>query len=229
MCSWRGINMASMFLRKSFFIIHFHHIGGSYPDPSYIDSMHYLRPLGILITCFAVIYTLSIKIMATARFSNLPAEIHFNIAEHCANNEIINLCLTSKLMYERCSWVLFRHVDLQLDQYGWGALRNLSYIQKLSAIIDRQKQFVRLLLSHPEYGKHIRFFKTELWIPSFDNCHGLGENPISDDELWRAMRLLTNVRGVDIGSKNTFTQIKSSRLYQKSMIFQRICFSLQYR
>lgn len=51
--------------------------------------------------------------MGKLTFSTLPPEIHVGIAEHRGNSDLLNLCLTSKWVNERCLHVLYRHVDLE--------------------------------------------------------------------------------------------------------------------
>lgn len=61
--------------------------------------------------------------MTTSTFITLRAEIQLDIAELCKNNDLINLCLISKLMNERCLPVLYRYVDLQFGLSGLGMRR----------------------------------------------------------------------------------------------------------
>lgn len=132
--------------------------------------------------------------MATNTFAALPAEIHVIIAEYCESHHLINLCLTAKWVHERCLRVLYRHVDLRDDHFT-----------EYSRVLDARKrklQFVHTVLNHPEYGMHVRFLKTRLYIPNLDDSHS---DRISEEELWRAMRSLTNVQSVAITSKNLFS------------------------
>lgn len=125
--------------------------------------------------------------MAAISFTALPAEIHGNIAKQCENNDLINLCLTSKWVKERCLHILYRHVNLH------------SYVPLGESAEDRgvrlgqdkrQQQFVRTLLNHPEYGKHIRTLTTRLHTPSQDLA--------SEEDLWPVMHSLTRVLTLDI-------------------------------
>lgn len=123
--------------------------------------------------------------MAAISFSDLPAEIHASIAEQCEKNDIINLCLTSTLLKNRCLHVLYCHVDLQLDRDDprTESFRKLDTRRK-------QQQFVNALLSYPEYGKHVRFFKTGQYLPFlFDH---------SEEEFWRALLSLSHVQRVEV-------------------------------
>lgn len=133
-------------------------------------------------------------------FSTLPVEIQVSIAEHCKKKDLVNLCLTSKLVNERCLHVLYRNVYLRID-------RNMGTVteardQMLDAV-NKQKRFVRTILSHPEYGKHVRSLKDMLYIPISDDSFSLGLD-VSDEEYWRVMQLLTHVQIVDVGSRNRF-------------------------
>lgn len=141
--------------------------------------------------------------MATVTFSSLPAEIHISIAKYCHHTDLLNLCLVSKGLNERCLHVLYRLVDLRLDQYGLGFMLSQEYNRLLDAR-TRQQQFVKTILSHPEYGRYVRSFKATLCRASIDNCHTLGEDMISDDDLWRAMHWLTHVRNINVGTRNVF-------------------------
>lgn len=143
------------------------------------------------------------RMPAKSTFSNLPAEIQVGIAEYCANSSLINLCLTSKQVNERCLWILYRHVDLQFHRYDLGAAYTREHWQLLDALLKRQKQFVRTMLSHPRYGKYVRSFKGSLCIPIAHDRYSFGEDTISEEELWRALRSFTQIRSVDIASKST--------------------------
>lgn len=136
--------------------------------------------------------------MATTEFANLPAEIHVNIARHCEGNDLLNLCLTTRLINKRCTHVLYRHVDLELDRFG------LSQREQMADACKRQQRFVQTLLSHPEYGKHVRLFKGTLCKPRPDFDPSLEQGVISDAQWWRAMESLTQVQGADLGSRNFF-------------------------
>lgn len=138
--------------------------------------------------------------MAKYTFSNLPVEIQVNIAEHCEKTGLINLCLTSKLVSERCLHVLYRHVDLRSDRCVGTVTEEWDQI--LDAL-NKQKRFIRTLLSHPEYGKHVRSLKDMLYIPMSDDIFSLGSD-VSDEECWRVMQSLTHVQSVDVGSRNRF-------------------------
>lgn len=127
--------------------------------------------------------------MVTVSFSILPAEIHVSIAEHCENNELVNLCLTSKWVNERCLHVLYYHVNLQLDQ------RDSDEFCRMKARLKRLQQFVRTLRSHPEYRRHIRSLQGTICIPSNFNCQ---QAMITEEELWSAMQSITLVRNVDL-------------------------------
>lgn len=138
--------------------------------------------------------------MATDAFSNLPVEIHVIIAEFCGNNDLFNLCLTSKWVNEICWPILYRHVDLRFGRTCLHDFLDGKHPGLLKALLKRQQQFVYTLLSHPEYGKHVQSLKGELCIPSLNDYPRLGKERISDRKLWRAMRSLTHVQSVDIAS-----------------------------
>lgn len=140
--------------------------------------------------------------MATITFSTLPVELHVNIANYCEKKDLINLCLTSKLVNERCLHVLYRHVDLRIDQCG------NTVAEEYRLVLDarkKQNKFVRTLLSHPEYGKYVRFLKDMLYVPVSDEDLSPGED-VSYEEFWRVMQSLTHVQSVDVGSRNGFAQ-----------------------
>lgn len=139
-------------------------------------------------------------VMAAVTFSILPAEIHVSIAKHCENNDLINLCLTSKRLNERCLSVIYRHVNLEVDRFDVGSQK----YNKMPNACNRQQQLVRTLLSHPEYGKHVRVFKGALCLPSSAVCRRLGEVKTADDEFWWAMQSLTQVRRAEVGYRDGF-------------------------
>lgn len=155
--------------------------------------------------------------MATITFSTLPAEVHATIAEHCENNDLINLCLTSKLVNERCLRILYRYVDLERDRDD----KEVHYTRTVRTR-KRQQQFVNTLLSHPEYGDYVRFLKTGQPLPSSFNCN---DRLLSEEEFWHVMQSLSHVRSVEVISKpviangimvpfpnNLFQSAKSVRL-----------------
>lgn len=128
--------------------------------------------------------------MASSTFSTLPPEIHVIIARNCGNDDLINLCLTSKWMKEICLHVLYRHVNF-CDRI---ILRKSNNPEPISTEeqAEKQQQLFHTLLSHPEYGKHVRYFKADLEIPS--------EDLDSVEELWCALRLLTHIKSVNIAT-----------------------------
>ena len=133
--------------------------------------------------------------MATTRFTSLPAEIHISIAEFCENHDLINLCLTSKRVNERCWPVLYRHVNLRINQI------DSSTTASLDGLLDRQQHFVRTMLSHPEYGRHVRYFEGNLCLPTLVGCLNCASDVVPLEDLWRDLRSLTHVRTVDVSSK----------------------------
>lgn len=139
-------------------------------------------------------------VMATTTFSALPAEIHGNIAKHCQNNDLINLCLTAKWVKERCLGVLYRTVDLERHPSGLNTLHGQEYLQMFDSF-TRQQQFVCTMRSHPEYGRYVRYLKGALITVDSGFFRTLEKNKIPDEDLWNAMRSLTHVRRVDIGIK----------------------------
>lgn len=148
--------------------------------------------------------------MAASTFSALPMEIQVSIAGYCDNHSLINLCLTSKTVNARCSSVLYRHVNLNLRD-----LLNLNYglaledwspenSQTLEGQVRRQQsqqQLVHTLLSHPEYGKYVRSFKGMLCPPSSEGWYS---GVVSEQELWRALQLLTHVQSVHMASDDNY-------------------------
>ncbi|MCJ1470439.1 hypothetical protein MMC07_009084 [Pseudocyphellaria aurata] len=176
-------------------------------------------PLGIHLTCcaarskswkkkavaavatetVAAVATETAAAVATETFSTLPVEIHVNIASHCENSDLINLCLTSKWMNERCLRVLYRHVDLEVDRSDVGSLKNDNWLN--SCI--RQRQLACTLACHPEYGKHVRVLKAALCLPRPADDHHLVEFN-ADKMFWRAMQSLTQVRRAEVGYRDGF-------------------------
>lgn len=168
-------------------------------------------------TCLAVTPSQKTHFMATIMFSTLPAEIHVGIANHCKNNALISLCLTSKRLHERCLHVLYRHV-------------NLRFIQKhlVSAGVSgaqqrkRRERFYQTLLTHPGYGQWVRSLKGRLHKSHHDvedsHAAGLGRDSISEEDWWRAMRSLTHVQSVDVisGPKRMTMQFPSCGLFHSA-------------
>lgn len=142
--------------------------------------------------------------MATITFSSLPAEIHGGIAILCNSNDLANLCLTSKLMNQRCVRALYRHVDLQFDQQNSDSVpTKREFALWRDAQLKRQQRFVNTLLSHPEYGRYILSLKQKLFMPGFISHR---RALISREELWRAMELLKHVQNLDLGFEYVFAQ-----------------------
>lgn len=145
-------------------------------------------------------------------FSSQPTEIHVMIAQYCGNNGLINLCLTSQWVNERCLPVLYHHVDLDRFQP-----RSDCTVESLShQMLDEFKRLKRLvdtLLSHPEYGEHVRSFKGSLCTNAVTFCtttvgkviYSLEEEEYSAGNLWSAMQSLTRVRSVYVGTINAVT------------------------
>ena len=138
--------------------------------------------------------------MATITFSDLPAEIHINIAEQCENTDLINLFLTSKLVHERCLRVLYRHVDLQFNA---GGLTHWIDHQSLSSLLKKQIGLVRTLRSHIKYGKFVRSLKGTLYLPACLSSQAGREDVTAQQDLLAAMQSLTHVQSVDLAFKNT--------------------------
>lgn len=141
--------------------------------------------------------------MAKISFLTLPAEIHFGIAEYCKHDDLINLCLTSKLVNERCLQILYRHVNLQFDPEGPDELTRYEYRGYLDARTRQQQFVVRTLLSHPEYRQHVRFFPRNAMYTHFRLLayHSWEDDMISEQDLRRAMQSLTRVH---LGSRIIF-------------------------
>lgn len=172
--------------------------------------------------------------MATTAFSSLPAEILFSIAKHCENKELINLCLTSKLVKERCLAVLYRHVVLERSPQVDSA-SSREECSRVQNIFKRQQQLVQTLRSHPEYSKHVRSFQAPLCTLNIISCCRSREDRTSEVEFWSAIGLLTHVKIVDIGSKSNLVHnmtVPSTRI--PSILFQsatsvRLVGYMQYR
>ena len=123
-------------------------------------------------------------------FAALPLEIHDAIADLCQNNDLINLCCTSKWVKELYVRVLYRYVDMRPERYTSGFVRDER---------KRQAQYFQSLLTHPENGMHVRFFRQVLHTRRIRHS----DKPmISDEDMWRAMQSLTHVQTVDIGSRH---------------------------
>lgn len=149
-------------------------------------------------------------IMATATFSSLPAEIQVSIAEYCEIKDLINFCCTSRQVYERCLPVVYHCVDLKYignDENSLSGTHRHDYSKILDDQRKRQGQFLYALLSHPGYGKHVRSFKGQLYIPSVDDCRG--NDDVSGTGFWRAIQSLTNVHTVDIASRHDLANRKT--------------------
>lgn len=153
------------------------------------------------------------KPMAKTTFSMLPAEIHASIAEHCEKWDLVNLCKTSKWLNERCSRVLYRHVDLRFSRNRIHKKPSRHLLLYRSENIEgyykcydinKQRQFIRTLLTNLEYGKHVRSLKGSLAIPSLNNTPHIGRDKISDEQFWCTMLSLTHVQSLEIGSINSF-------------------------
>lgn len=146
--------------------------------------------------------------MAPVTFSSLPAEIHVSIAEYFENNDLINCCLTSKLVNERFLPVLYRHVNLQFNQRELAKLNHQEYSQllkgKLKGQLKRQVRFVKTLASRPEYGEHVRSLDGTLCIYSYNIYVNWGEDTIPEEQFWRAMKSLTNIQRVDVAFKDDY-------------------------
>ena len=169
---------------------------------SSIESSH-SRLLGVLFACLQS----SSAIMAT--FLSLPPEIHYGIGEHCEKNCLISLCRTSKWLNQSYVPILYRHVNLRLEFMADREYLRSNYEGK------RQMQFIHTLLNHPEYGSYIRSFKGLFCVFSRHESSGNHHIRNPDEGLWRAMKLLTHVQSVDVGSRSHYTDImmRSNRLF----------------
>lgn len=132
--------------------------------------------------------------------------------QYCRNNDLINLRLTSKGVEREVFAGIYRHVDLQFDRNGLPPVDNHEVFQN-NSLLERQQQFVRSLLSHPEYGRHVRILKGTLCVPTVGGFHELEERMISEEELWRAMQSLTHIQIVDLASQNTFTRLTAPKVH----------------
>lgn len=75
----------------------------------------------------------------------------------------------------------------------------------LDGLLDRQQQFVHTMLTHPEYGRHVRSFEGNFCLPLLVGCLRWAPDVVPVGDLWRAMRSLTQVRTVDVSSKYVFS------------------------
>lgn len=140
--------------------------------------------------------------MSAFDFSALPTEIQVRIAHQCEGNDLVSLCRTARWINDRCSRVLYRHVDLKRDRCGVDPLDldpNQQYLGMLDAF-RREQNFVHTLLAHPEYGPCVRVLKGMLFRPDFHYCPKLKKTQVSEEELCRAMQSITQARSVDIGT-----------------------------
>lgn len=167
--------------------------------------------------------------MEKVTFSTLPAEIHASIAEHCGNSDLIELCLTSKSVNERCLHVLYRHVDLDRDAPG-GCMKVDEEAERMWTTYWKQQRLVNTLLSHPGYGKHIRSWNGTLYTPDVGQHYRLGPDVgqhyrlrpdwISEQQMWRAIKTLTHVESVSVGSRNRFaSSLAESRREIPNLLF----------
>ncbi|MCJ1463149.1 hypothetical protein MMC07_001754 [Pseudocyphellaria aurata] len=151
--------------------------------------------------------------MATRNFLALPAEIHINIAGHLTNSDllittrsrdILSLCLTSKLLNERCLCVLYRHVEMLFDPFGIAQVLTHDNSARWDSLYMRQRRFVQTLLTHPEYAKCVRSFKGMLCFADFDSGNGSRLGTRIEEDLWRAMQSLTHLQNVDVAFHPVF-------------------------
>lgn len=151
--------------------------------------------------------------MAAITFSTLPAEIHATIAEQCENNDLINLCLTSKLVNERCLRILYRHVDLELGRDDGDKVNR----SRLVRTRKKQQRFINTLLSHPEYGNYVRFLKIGQHLPRSFDCNDV---ILSEEIFWRVMQSFSRVQSVEVISHrvlaNGITVQFPNNLFQSS-------------
>ncbi|MCJ1461992.1 hypothetical protein MMC07_000592 [Pseudocyphellaria aurata] len=141
--------------------------------------------------------------MEKPTFSTFPPEIHVSIAEHCGSSDLLNLCFTSKWVYERCLRVLYRHVDLE-HTAPRSFPRPHEELEQLNDVFQKQQGVVNTLLRHPEYGKHVRSWNGALYMPTVDLQSRRCSGGISEEQLWRAVELLTHVESVRAGTRNKF-------------------------
>lgn len=132
---------------------------------------------------------------ANITFESLPAEIHVGIAEQCEQPDLFNICLVSLSMNRRCSHVLYRHVDLLRDQPS--TMNNLPKAEsnRIYDVLQRQHHLISTLLCFPEYGQCVRSIRTKLG----DGFTGLRGQDAG--ETWQAMRTLTQLHSVELGSR----------------------------
>lgn len=228
--------MAQMPLWKCFFLFSFHPLIRSIKLISYY--VHILFPtvrLSTKKTRQVSSITVRKQTMAATPFISLPAEILVSIAKLCKNDDLINLCLTSKLVKERCLPVLYRHVVLQYNPKGLGICSYQDCLQMMADLRKRQQRFVHTLLSHPEYGKHVRSLEGMLCILRLDDWQHFGAIRISEEDFWRALLSMTVIQCVDISSRFFFNDCMSVLVKQPPVnLFQsatsgRLVGLMQYR
>lgn len=139
--------------------------------------------------------------MASITLSTLPPEIHVSIVELCENSDLISFCLTSKWVNETCLHVLYRHVDLLSDPYDTFC-SDRERRQASAVLLMRQQNFVHTLLSHPEYGEHVRSLKGTLVIPRSEEDCCVGADMKTMDGWLHAMGSLTHAQSVHIASRD---------------------------
>ncbi|MCJ1467564.1 hypothetical protein MMC07_006189 [Pseudocyphellaria aurata] len=154
--------------------------------------------------------------MAKLTFSSLPVEVHVRIAEQCETNDLVNLCRASKGMKERCTRVLYRHVDLNLrvpnrDLASHNLLENSAPTRALEKFrakegVLKEWMFACTLKPWPECAKYFRSYKEHLpecakYVRSYkgqlrDSFSVLGFR--EEARLWNALKTLTHVRHVEV-------------------------------
>ncbi|MCJ1465448.1 hypothetical protein MMC07_004066 [Pseudocyphellaria aurata] len=138
--------------------------------------------------------------MTRFTFSDLPAEIHGSIARQLQDGDLFHLCLTAKWVNERFWSALYCHVDLNRNRQELDLSDTVQEFDHIWDAFQRQQQFVRTLISRPEIGKLVRTLKGMLCLPTFHHLVPCKGDEHSEDDLWRAMRSVTNVQGVEIGT-----------------------------
>lgn len=173
--------------------------------------------------------------MTATTFIILPAEIHVGIAKLCGNNDLINLCQTSKLVKERCLPVLYRHVEVQFNPSNLPIRLYQEFFEEITDLRTRQQRFMNTLLRYPELGKHVRSFKGMLCIPRSDGWLDFRAKRISEEDFWRALLSMTAIQCVDISSRFFFNDLTSVQVKQppinlfRSATSVRLVGHMQYR
>lgn len=91
------------------------------------------------------------------------------------------------------------------------AIRSTSFVGTFEAHpnffdsqIKKQRQLIRTLLGHAEYGKYIRSLKGTICVRNFYDQYLLEKNRISEAQLLHAMQSFTHIQSMDLVYKIVF-------------------------